>query len=656
MLLTGFGLFCCSSIALALASVISEDKAKSKEHDVWLSSLEIDNVIQDLSKTGADCNLYGKSLSINGTKFDKGISTHAWSLACIETRGAKHFSARVGIDDSAENHGSVVFEVWTDEKLLWQSPLVKGGMDPVPVDLDLSGLAEIYLVATDGGDGIGYDYADWVDAKFSVSGENPRIVPVEDEPVILTPKPSPKPRINSPAVFGVRPDSPFLYTIAATGERPMAFSAINLPEELYLDEKTGQITGKLSDKAEYQVILQAKNALGIAEKPLKICVGDQIALTPPMGWNDWNCWGSKIDQEKVLNAAKTIKKTGLADHGWSYVNIDDAWQGERGGEFSALQGNEKFPDIKGLADTIHAMGLKIGIYSTPWVTSYANYPGGSEDPIYITPKPFYDRYHGRHSFALNDARQWGAWGIDYLKYDWFPNDEPHVGEMEEALRASGRDIVYSLSNHAPFEIAPYLEKHSNCWRTTVDIRDRWGSVREIGLEQERWLPYAGRGHWIDPDMLVVGYVGWNKDADYTQLTPSEQYSHISLWCLVCSPLLIGCDLDKLDDFTLNLLTNDEVLAVDQDPLGIPAKPVLKEGTSHVWSKPMEDGSLAVGLFNEGQFKSKVSISWEKLGISGPQKVRDLWRQKDLGIYTGKFEADVTRHGVVLVNVTPAETE
>src|SRR5271170_2933640 len=198
---------------------------------------------------------------------------------------------------------------------------------------------------------------------------------------ILTPKPGPEPRINGAKVFGVHPGSPFLFTIPATGDRPMTFSADNLPAGLSLNADNGQITGTLGDSAKgpHEVTLHAKNAAGETTSTLKIVAGDTISLTPPMGWNSWNCWAAAVDQQKVLDAAKVFVDKGLINHGWTYINIDDTWQGQRGGEFNGIQPNEKFPDMKGLADQIHNMGLKIGIYSTPWMTSYAGYVGGSSN-------------------------------------------------------------------------------------------------------------------------------------------------------------------------------------------------------------------------------------------------------------------------------------
>ncbi|HWH71972.1 MAG TPA: hypothetical protein VNT26_21600, partial [Candidatus Sulfotelmatobacter sp.] len=193
----------------------------------------------------------------------------------------------------------------------------------------------------------------------------------------------------------------------------------------------------------------------------------------------------------------------------------------------------------------------------------------------------------------------------------------------------------------------------NCWRTTGDITDTWNSMAGIGFGQAGHEKFAGPGHWNDPDMLVVGYVGWSAKVRPTRLTPNEQYTHISLWCLLCSPLLIGCDMTKLDEFTLNLLTNDEVLEVNQDPLGRQAGRIVSQGGLEVWAKDMEDGSKAVGLFNRSEDAAPITVQWADLGIAGKQKVRDLWQQKDLGTFSGKFQASVPRHGVVLVKIAPA---
>jgi alpha-galactosidase len=489
---------------------------------------------------------------------------------------------------------------------------------------------------------------------------------------ILKPKESLNPQINGAKVFGVRPGNPFLFTIAATGNRPITFEAAGLPAGLTLDKQTGKITGSIANAGTYNVRLKATNALGSTERDFKIIAGEQICLTPPLGWNSWNCWSEKVTGKNVRDSAKAMFDSGLINHGWTYINIDDGWQGKRGSELNAIQSNEKFPDMKGLCDYVHSLGLKIGIYSTPWVTSYSGFVGGSSDDPNGAWKRIegynnYTKNHrfGKYSFEPNDAAQWAQWDFDYLKYDWKPNDLLHVEAMAKALRQSGRDIVFSLSNTTPFKNAALWVKLANCWRTTNDIRDvwmraqlpaqeRWAlGITDIWRQHEKWASFNGPGHFNDADMLVVGKVGWGNPRP-TRLTPDEQYTHISLWCLWSSPMLLGCPLDQLDDFTLNLLTNDEVLAVNQDTLGQQAKQVAAEGNVKVLAKDIDDGSKAVGLFNLAKEPNAVKITWQQLGVSGKQNVRDLWRQKDVGIYTNSFEAVVRPHGVILVKITPAE--
>ncbi|MEY8721467.1 putative Ig domain-containing protein [Bacteroides stercorirosoris] len=492
---------------------------------------------------------------------------------------------------------------------------------------------------------------------------------------ILTPKASATPRINGAKIFGVRPNSQFLYTIPATGERPMTFSVENLPKGLKVDAKTGQIRGSIKKAGEYVVTFVAKNNLGEAKRPFRIVVGDKIALTPPMGWNSWNCWGNAVSQEKVLSSARAMVEKGLINHGWQYINIDDGWQGLRGGKHQAVMTNSKFPDMKALADEIHGMGLKIGIYSGPWVGTYAGHLGSYSDKAdgtydwvekyaneyyrYVDPskktKHGINYHHGKYSFVKNDVQQWMDWGIDYLKYDWNPNDYYHVKEMHDALRSYNRDVVYSLSNSAPYGDAPQWEKMANCWRTTGDIKDTWERMCSLGFGQTKWAPYNGPGHWVDPDMLVVGMVGWGPKLHYTRLTPDEQYTHMSLWALLASPLLIGCDMAQLDDFTLSLLTNDEMIEVNQDPLGKPGMIVSQQGDVVVYAKPLEDGSMAVGLFNRGDTMAQGKLTWKSVGIRGEQTVRDLWRQQDVAKSNEEFVTEIAPHGVRFIKIYPGNS-
>jgi alpha-galactosidase len=476
------------------------------------------------------------------------------------------------------------------------------------------------------------------------------------------------PRINGPSVFGVRPGHPFLYAIPATGERPMDFTVKGLPAGLSVDAATGLISGVLTAAGEFSVTLVAHNQQATATKQFVIKCGEQICLTPPLGWNSWNCWGESVNQDKVLRAARAMVASGLAQHGWMYINIDDGWQGVRAGAAHALQGNEKFPGLKGLSNEVHALGLKLGLYSTPWVTSYAGNCGGSSDSSDGDWQRRVNKNagwrHGRYSFAEADAGQWAAWGIDYVKYDWAPIDVPHAAMMFKALRGSGRDIVLSLSNAADIALAAEWPKVANCWRTTGDIGDQWRydrntadvwryGVSEIAFAQDAWSAAAGPGHWNDPDMLVVGKVGWGPTLRLTHLTPDEQYSHITMWCMLSAPLLLGCDLEQLDAFTLSLLSNDEVLAINQDALGKQAMRVATVGAIDVYLKPLEDGSHALAFFNRSAEKESFLLNKLKpLGLGGTRHVRDLWRQGELPDCNGELGGEVPGHGVLLLRLFP----
>ena len=488
-----------------------------------------------------------------------------------------------------------------------------------------------------------------------------------NEKVILTPPAPSTPRINGASVFGVRPGSPFLYTIPATGDRPMTFSAEGLPSGLSLDPSTGQFTGSLSKSGTNQVMLIARNAKGEAKRPFKIIVGEQIALTPPMGWNIYTCWKLNISQEKMLRAAKALKAAKLDQHGWTYINIDDGWQGIRGGKNNALQPNEKFPDIKGLVDQIHAMGLKAGIYHSPWVMTYGSRCGGtSEDPKgiwdpkvqwprekIVSNKKILPRAIGRYSFVEVDARQFAEWGFDYLKYDWNPIEALDVILMHDVLRQSGRDLILSLSNNAGNTLAKTINEvapNAELWRTTGDISDSWDRAIGFGFVQLKWSAYQSPGHFNDPDTIEIGTKGGGKPK---KLTPDEQYSHVSLWCLLSAPLHLGCDLEFLDPFTLGLITNDEVLALDQDELCKPPVSITFTAQVKVLVKELADGNKAVGLFNVSDKPATLTCDWKQAKLTGKQNLRDLWRQKDLGTFSDTYSAEIPSHGCLLLKVSPA---
>ncbi len=365
-----------------------------------------------------------------------------------------------------------------------------------------------------------------------------------------------------------------------------------------------------------------------------------------MGWNSWNCWAGAVSDEKVRAAADWMVASGLAAHGFQYVNIDDCWEGSRDAK-GEIRTNKKFPDMKALAEYVHAKGLKLGIYSSPGPKTCAG-------------------FEASWKHEQQDADTYAKWGVDYLKYDWCSYGEivrnPDLAGfkkpyqvMRTALDECHRDIVFSLCQYGMGDVWKWgAEVGGNCWRTTGDITDSWSSMSGIGFGQAGHERYAGPGHWNDPDMLVVGKVGWGPSLHRTKLRPNEQITHISLWSLLSAPLLIGCDMSQIDKFTLALLTNDEVLDVNQDPLGRQAGRIARDGAREVWARPLSDGTMAVGLFNRGMEPETVKVNWSELKLNGPQTVRDLWLQCDVGEFAESYQATVSPHGTVLVKVRGAK--
>ncbi|GAA4314676.1 putative Ig domain-containing protein [Compostibacter hankyongensis] len=483
---------------------------------------------------------------------------------------------------------------------------------------------------------------------FRDSRSDKDVTAVEGIPYILTPPAPPTPRINGAKIAGVRPGHPFLFRIPATGAAPLRFSAAGLPAGLKLDPASGIITGSIDQAGAYTVKLTVSNKRGKATEDFRIVAGARIALTPAMGWNSWNCWGLSVSDAKVKASADAMVSKGLVSHGWTYINIDDGWERETRAANGEIVTNDKFPDMKKLADYVHDKGLKIGIYSSPGPRTC----GG---------------FLGSYQHELQDAKTYARWGIDYLKYDWcsYGNIAPKNPDLEalqkpyrvmqSAFKQIDRDIYFSLCQYGMGDVWKWGDHvGGNSWRTTGDIRDTWKSMSDIGFRQYISSPYAKPGNWNDPDMLVVGKVGWGPNLHNTRLSPDEQYTHISLWCLLSSPLLIGCDMSQLDDFTLSLLTNDEVLAVDQDPLGNQAKKVAEKGNIQIWAKNLEDGSKAVGIFNLGPKMTDADLDLSRLHRSGKQTLRDLWRQQDLGTFSGIYHAQhIPSHGVLLLKVSAA---
>lgn len=442
------------------------------------------------------------------------------------------------------------------------------------------------------------------------------------------------PQIHGARVVGATPKLPFLFQIPATGDEPLLYQTQGLPPGLILDAQTGVIRGNVDYVGTTIVPIRVSNALGAATRNLTIVAGRyQLAQTPPMGWNSWNAYGCGVTGARVKSAADDdLIKTGLARRGYSFVNVDDCWQGTR--DRQGLHANAKFGDMKKLGDFIHARGLKFGIYSSPARTTCAGYPGS-------------------FGHELEDARTFASWGVDYLKYDTcsYADDARTVGlagviepfaMMRTALDNSGRDIVYSVANsgkNRDWTWASLPPVRANLWRTSRDIKASYSSMARIGFGQGDLTNWAAPTRWNDPDMLVLH-----------RLEPNEQITQMTLWSLLAAPLLIGSDIAKLPPFTLDVLGNGEVIDVDQDPLGIGARRVAASGQIEVWARPLWDGTVAVGLFNRGKTATKVAVNWRAIGLVGAQNVRDLWQQRDLGAFADGYSVDVAAHGAALVKV------
>lgn len=632
----------------------------------------------DLSDRASECGevRVGATFSGGGTMMVDGKGYWTGHMTCLGMHANSHLTVSLGegalkletdcaVDDRGLD-GFAQFQILLDGKVVADSGRVTRSDKAKHFSVDLKGAKTLTFKALDGGDGINGDHCNWV--NIQIDYEDGKFPPGDVRTVsphqlgILTPKAGPAPRINGPKVFGVRPGRPVLYRLPVTGLRPMELSARNLPQGLTFDSKSQILSGSLEKRGEYEIIFSAKNEKGYAERKFTLKVGDNICLTPALGWNSWNAFGNDISAEKVVAAAEAMVSSGLADHGWRYINIDDCWQNfckksdgkSKSEDFNGperlsdgtIATNRRFPDMKKMTDRIHALGLKAGLYSSPGPWTCA-------------------RHTGSFGYEAKDAKTFAEWGFDFLKYDWCSYWTKEFGKgvwktmppywiMGKALKQQKRDIVFSLCEYGmetPGLWGNLVYGHS--WRTTGDVFDIWESVASAIECQKPLFPYSRPGSYNDPDMLCVGPVRFN-DFKGSRLAPNEQYTHISLWALIASPLMIGCDMTKLDDFTLSLLTNDEVLDINQDPLGLGAGCVAEGDEWEIWARPLEDGSIAAGLYNKSLREKTIVMNMSELGMECKWRVRDVWRQADEGVFLGKYEHTVPGHATHLVKFTPLE--
>ena len=355
-----------------------------------------------------------------------------------------------------------------------------------------------------------------------------------------------------------------------------------------------------------------------------------LARTPPMGWNSWNKFAGRVSDEVVRSIADAMASGGMKDAGYRYINIDDTWEADRDAQGN-IRGNKKFPDMKALADYVHTRGLKLGIYSSPGPNTCAG-------------------YEGSYAHEHQDARAYAAWGIDYLKYDWcgarnlYTDEEMQAvyQKMGDALLSTGRPIVFSLCQYGRQDVWKWgPEAGGNLWRTTGDIRDSWDSMTRIGFHQADLAPYARPGHWNDPDMLEIGNGG---------MTDTEYKTHMSLWSMLAAPLIAGNDLRSMSKSVLDILTNREVIAIDQDALGRQARRAMQSGEQEIWVRDLSGGAHAVAIFNRAADTAAIHLKWSDLGLPAPISARDLWEHRDVKLEGAEYSAKVPGHGVELLRV------
>lgn len=697
---------CVSVLLMALAvGACSSARTFREAAQVYVDEFDLSGASCGLGKQARACaSVDGHPLTMRGKAFTRGFGTHPESAVAFRANGkVKAFDALVGIDDDAQaanrygRPAAVVFKVWADGRIVWRSETIRDNAPPVPVHVDLAGAREIVLETTAGV--AWFDFhamnADWADARFTYA-EGAEIEMVSDrrrfeQLSILTPPEKAEPQFNGADIWGVRPGHPVIFRVPISGRRPMRLTAEGLPPGVTFDATYGVLRGTAPQTAgDYDIRVTAENDAGRAERTIRLAVGDRIALTPQMGWNSWNIWGWCLTQARAMDSVRALQESGLADHGWAYVNLDDWWahnnevlaEGkecrQRGAErardvgFDDVTGpardaegqilsNRSFPDMRAFTDYAHSFGFKAGLYSSPGPLTCGLCEGslGHEE---------------------QDAARYAEWGFDYLKYDWCSYNKVFAKEtglggwgdrrawhdmkyreafvkpyrkMGEALRRQNRDIFYSLCQYGMGGVEDWARTvGANSWRSWDDLKDMWGWM-ELAVESEiggEFWRYSGPGCWADPDMLIIGNQKSCGATHPTFLTPNEQYTHVSLWSMVGAPLLIGCDLTRLDAFTRSLLVNDEVIAISQDRLGKVARRVRHDDVSSIWTRPLANGDRAVAIVNRYPMSREIAFDFAEVGASEHCWVRDCWRQECEGRHHRRYVVTVPPHATKLVRL------
>lgn len=625
----------------------------------------------------------GGPLRVGGQTYAEGFGTVGGSrLELVLDGAAEKFTALTGVDETSGPLSTVRFLVVGDDRVLHRGPWQQRSGGAVPVSVDLAGVRRLALVVDVRGDP--FARANWLKPRLTHAGAAPvAAAPQPDPSPQLAPAASPAPRFHPPARAGVRPGRPFLQRVNVTGEPPLRITAGNLPAGLAFDATARIITGTApAQPGVYAVQLAAENPHGRAAQLLEIVVGDTLALTPPMGWSSWYCMSGKVSAAWVQEAATALLATGLADHGWNYVNLDDFWMtrpaadsavlaalrareaatgrmagywkavvtdpeltGPARDEHDRIRANARFPDMPAYTAWLHTRGFKAGLYSSPGVVTC----GGCT---------------GSFGHEAEDAAQFAAWGFDFLKYDWCSYYLEAAGleradwilpnrRMGEALRAQPRDLVFSLCQYGHAAVETWgPEAGAQLWRTGSDLKDTWGSVSAAGFYGEERDAQVGPGRWNDLDFLMIGRIGWSRQLHAVNLTRAEQRTHFALWCIRGSALLLAGDPTVLDRDDLALLTNADAIAVNQDPLGRPARRVVLSDTVEAWIRPLHGGAFAVTISNRDEATATIAIDWRRLGLTGAWRIRDLWRGHTAELPAAVRTVELPRHDTAFFRLDP----
>ncbi len=628
---------------------------------IELTSLDLSAIKQDFGRPRINASVMGKPLNIAGTQFKRGVGTHAGSKFTLALDGkAMSIEGLAGIDEGIfPEMGSAEFLIIADGQVLWRSGIMNRTMQAKPFALDLTNKQTCELLVFDGNDNIFSDHANWVETRFKVyKGYIPKpfIRPIEKE-YQLTPNESLLPIIHGKKVYGARPGSEIRHYIPITGIEPINVTMSELPSGLSFDSSYRVIRGSIAKPGIYSLTIQAENPLGKTEYSFAFRIGDTISYSAPIGWSSWYAHWEFVTEKDIYKAAHALQSSGLQHYGYEYILIDDGWQDTSHSlSINGLQPAKKFPDLPGLIDSLHTLGFKVGMYSSPGAKTCVLLPGSL-------------------GHEAQDAEYFCSLDADLVKYDWcgyqtvydslLKTNQYTPEELAKApyaklgslLSACNHDIFYMLCQYGNNDVWKWGRSvGGHAWRTTTDIQDNWWSMSNIvGFRQAGLETFAGHNGWNDMDHLRMGYSQPFPFTKKTELTAHEQYTQFSLWALLNSPLILSMHMDSLDAFTLSLLKNHEVLAMHQDPLGIQGSRVYKNIWQEIWSKPLSNGGLAIGFFNRDDVgEQSMSITRDALGLSKSMEyvIRDIWTHQDVGLLSDELMYTVPSHGVRLIALIP----